>query len=352
MAWRGLETRDSGAALALIEEVRRMRSLDGFADLVMEGVFELIPGLDISYNVVDMQAKQVAWRSLPDKGELMAQFAPVFERLMHENPLVRHFAETGDTRALMWSDFLPVEEMRHRELHQEMFSHLGIDHQLAVTLPAVEGIVVGLAVNSDRPFQERDRAVMNTLRPFLASTFREIQLGEELASVREALRGGGWASALVDETGQVRQASETAATALGEWGVRLEAGAPAPDAIRGRLVDGVARYESTQPATRSMPARLSDDADGIEARYVPSPLGPHVMVVQTGVDNRRRRLEGAGLSPREVGVALELADGGTNAVIAARMRIAEGTVRKHLERVYRGLGVHDRASAIAVIRDL
>lgn len=75
-----------------------------------------------------------------------------------------------------------------------------------------------------------------------------------------------------------------------------------------------------------------------------------VVMVHAGVDASRRRLGDAGLSPRETDVALHLADGGTNAAIAARLGIAEGTVRKHLEHIYRRLDVSDRGSAIVRIR--
>jgi DNA-binding NarL/FixJ family response regulator len=54
--------------------------------------------------------------------------------------------------------------------------------------------------------------------------------------------------------------------------------------------------------------------------------------------------------PRQIEVALELADGGTNRAIARRLAITEETLRKHLEHIYRALGVTDRASAIARIR--
>jgi DNA-binding NarL/FixJ family response regulator len=84
--------------------------------------------------------------------------------------------------------------------------------------------------------------------------------------------------------------------------------------------------------------------------HVPGPVGPHVVVVQTHVDEMTRRLADAGLTRRQTEVAVELVGGGTNAAIAARLGIAEGTVRKHLEQVFRALGVADRASAIARIR--
>ena len=53
------------------------------------------------------------------------------------------------------------------------------------------------------------------------------------------------------------------------------------------------------------------------------------------------------LSPQQRRVAELVAAGRTNDEIARDLGIAEGTVRKHLERVYRRLGVRNRADAVA-----
>lgn len=82
----------------------------------------------------------------------------------------------------------------------------------------------------------------------------------------------------------------------------------------------------------------------------PGPVAPHVVIVQADMDASAQRLQAAGLSPRQLDVALQLAEGGTNRAIANRLGMAEGTLRKHLERIYRALDVSDRASAIARIR--
>ena len=39
-----------------------------------------------------------AFTAIPDREHLLDRFRPVFERLMHQNPLIRHFDDTGDTR--------------------------------------------------------------------------------------------------------------------------------------------------------------------------------------------------------------------------------------------------------------
>ena len=53
------------------------------------------------------------------------------------------------------------------------------------------------------------------------------------------------------------------------------------------------------------------------------------------------------LTTRQRHVLGLVAAGGTNAEVAAEMGIAVGTVRKHLERIYRSIGARNRAEAVA-----
>jgi DNA-binding CsgD family transcriptional regulator len=64
---------------------------------------------------------------------------------------------------------------------------------------------------------------------------------------------------------------------------------------------------------------------------------------RTEVDERSR----LGLSARETEVMALIADGHTNGQIAARLFLAEKTVKNHVRRIYSKLGVPNRSAAIA-----
>ena len=55
------------------------------------------------------------------------------------------------------------------------------------------------------------------------------------------------------------------------------------------------------------------------------------------------------LTPREQQVMKHAATGETSAGIGRELGISEHTVRKHLEHVYKKLGVRNRAAAVAVL---
>jgi DNA-binding CsgD family transcriptional regulator len=65
------------------------------------------------------------------------------------------------------------------------------------------------------------------------------------------------------------------------------------------------------------------------------------------LDAERRRAQGTtGLTPRQTSLLRLVADGHTNAQIARRLGLSEGTVRTHLENIYGRLQVSSRTAAV------
>lgn len=74
-------------------------------------------------------------------------------------------------------------------------------------------------------------------------------------------------------------------------------------------------------------------------------LRPHLTSIRDRVETQRQ--PGAPLTPRQVELVRLLALGKTNRQLARDLGVAEGTVRKHLEILYRNLGVNSRTEALA-----
>ena len=73
-------------------------------------------------------------------------------------------------------------------------------------------------------------------------------------------------------------------------------------------------------------------------RFILELLRPHLQAAY-------RRSPAADLTPHQRAILRFVADGYTNAQIARRMNLAEGTVRTHLNRIYRRLDVVSRTAA-------
>ncbi len=82
--------------------------------------------------------------------------------------------------------------------------------------------------------------------------------------------------------------------------------------------------------------------NGGRARVQTEPPGEH-----SGANGTS---ESHGLSAREAEVMSLIADGQTNGQIAARLFLAEKTVKNHVRRIYSKLGVGSRPAAIAYWR--
>ena len=86
-------------------------------------------------------------------------------------------------------------------------------------------------------------------------------------------------------------------------------------------------------------------ADFAEAdRALLTLLRPHLH--QAYLDAERRRQPRPGLTARQWQVLELLAAGLTNGQIARRLGVSEGTIRTHLENIYRRLGVTSRTAAV------
>jgi DNA-binding CsgD family transcriptional regulator len=74
-------------------------------------------------------------------------------------------------------------------------------------------------------------------------------------------------------------------------------------------------------------------------------LRPHLHAVYQ--DSQRRRTGAPGLTTRQRDLLRLVAAGHTNAQIAHRLGISEGTVRTHLQNIHRRLSVSSRSAAVA-----
>ena len=97
------------------------------------------------------------YRDYPS-GALDSASPAAFTAHVHEHPLVNYYRTTGDGQPVKISDFLGRQELHNLGLYSEFFRHIPVEYQMAFSLPAAEGQVVGIALNRARKdFTETDR---------------------------------------------------------------------------------------------------------------------------------------------------------------------------------------------------
>jgi DNA-binding CsgD family transcriptional regulator len=340
---RQLSASDLRAVLDFSLEARSFADLDAYRAGVLPGLLRLVPADVAGYNEVDPEHGTTVVISHPAE----AFFDGVEERfasVVHQHPLVAR-AQAGDRAAYTISDFLSERAFHRLELYQDMYRQIDAEDQIAFALPGEQ--IIGLALNrSARSFSERDRDLLELLRPHLAHAYVQARDREQanalLAMLESALEGAAPAAVVVDRHGRIGYATERARRLLAE---RLgTTGATLPPALSDWLEAGSTELPSEPFAVEHEEGRLL-------VRRLPLPHGrlDSLLVLEQQqthlptIESLRR----LGLTGRQAEVLRLVTAGETDAHIAAELCISRLTVRKHLENIYSRLGVTSRTAAAA-----
>src|SRR4051794_26314916 len=297
------------------------------AILGLQEVWELdepeatIAGLVLLSRLVPCDVSGVTWLNT-SRGEIVTQTWPegAFPRRLHREPaplaappLGPYLAERGYS-ALRLSDVLDDSQWRAHPIRHataEVNNNVGgpLERMLGWGFTTAEGVVGYAANRLGRDFSLRDRDVLGLLAPGLARHRRRLI---ELAAIRALLAnqsGGALQHAVVlDPTGRVEQS----------WG------------------DGERLYEHL---TSHRGATQAPDEVASTAEAPDLPAGYKLLILKAPAVR---------LTPREL-LILDLSSRGYTATgVSRRVDSSPRTVHKHLERIYRKLGVNDRASAVRI----
>jgi DNA-binding CsgD family transcriptional regulator len=299
-----------------------------------------VPCDSLGYNEVDL--KNMTLRGDTDPAEI--HFDGLEEALMstiHQHPLASLQAK-GDMTPRRISDFLSVREFHRLELYNEVYRRLGTEDQIALGLPGT--VIVAISVNrSKRTFTERDLVVLELLRPQLGTAYRNLIERERVAALIWGLESGlerhDAAVIQVDGRGRVVHSSPVANELLTAY-FGSEAAVRLPSGLASLLRTEVSlmTVETTRGRLR---VQLLPDREG-EWRSV-------FLEEQRTSPPSIESLEALGLTRRRAQVLRLLVCGKRNDEIAHELLISRETVRKHLEHIYRQLGVTSRAKAIALV---
>jgi len=319
-------------ALDFVAEAHSFESKDEFRHGILPGLQRLLPSDLVGYNEVDPGGEAFVltypWQ-VPDEVNFE------LPRLAHEHPLIT-IQMNGDFGAYKISDFLSAREFRALELYATLYSQIGAEDQIACGLQGP--VVIGIAMNRDRrSFSERDREMLDLLRPHLGQAFQRAaereRTGILLAALERGLAERGSAIVMVERDGSVAHLTGAALEMLDRYfPERRGASLPGP------LVDWLA---TGAPG----PLVVGAEAGTLTVKAQPG-SGATMLILSDEPALTAERLAPLGLTQRQSEVLALLAAGADVERIARDLYISVATVRKHLEHVYARLGVHTRAEAI------
>jgi DNA-binding CsgD family transcriptional regulator len=104
-----------------------------------------------------------------------------FARYASENPLIEYHMQTRDGRATRFSDVVTRRELHRLDLYRKVYAPLGVEYQIAFTLPSSSQRLLGIALSrGKRDFTARERDLLNLARPYLIQAYRNALAYTEL----------------------------------------------------------------------------------------------------------------------------------------------------------------------------
>ncbi|MGH3295929.1 MAG: helix-turn-helix transcriptional regulator [Trebonia sp.] len=135
-----------------------------FPARVVRVAARLVPADSCSYNHFE-GARLVAWRAEPAGTGAFPGSERQFRQHLPEHPVLACHLATGDGRALRISDFLSNRQFRSLGLYCDFYRAAEVNYQLAITVPAPGGGLIGVALNRHRyDFCAHDLLLLDLLR--------------------------------------------------------------------------------------------------------------------------------------------------------------------------------------------
>jgi DNA-binding CsgD family transcriptional regulator len=351
-----LGAKDLERALDVLQVVSRAESRDEFLRCTVEAAQELIPCMVAAVNDVDPAAGRfAAWYEPADY-----VVPPNAEELLLEhgeqNPLIAYYNRTGDGSAYRFSDFLTSDELHETYLYRELYRPMRMEYQMSVTLQVQAPRLFALVLGDDsHDFSERDRAVLNRIRPHLTQMWHNVRdldrLRALVGAAQEVSLDQGWGVITLWDTPE-ELTPGAFATLYRHFG-KPTARSPFPVRVERWLAAQREVVRRDDALTLLRPLSAQADGRRIVLRYLPAgSTHPDAITIGVPVATGARDLESFRLTQREAEVTHLVITGLANKEIARRLDVAPGTVRKHLDNIYRKVGVQSRAALTAFVFDI
>jgi DNA-binding CsgD family transcriptional regulator len=156
-----------------------------FAEIGVERLPKLVASEFTTLSVCNLRTGKREVFGLPG-GALSADDRAAFNRHFEHHPLVRFHGYDGGRTTRRISDCLPASAFRKSSLYNDYYRRIGVDHAMALPVFVRDGLLVSFVLNrARRDFSDRERALLDLLRPDLERLYRRSRAVAAL-SVRES----------------------------------------------------------------------------------------------------------------------------------------------------------------------
>ncbi len=358
-----LTFQDTRSLLSTIQALYSLRDLNAFGVDALALVNQLVPSKVPTFSITNFHSHHIAHSFLPGHDAFTPEMEEVPRRHWHEHPFTQNMPLSLSTSVKI-SDFITQAELHQLEgLYQQFLRGMGCEDQMILFLPTIppqnwhellqrESSVVAFALNrTHQNFTERDRLILNLLRPHLFQAYTNAQhyqkLQNDFSQLQQSLNY--LSLVILDTGGKVQFASPQALEWLETYFSRSSPSLQLPDLLWSWVKHqaNCSAIKGSLPQVR-LPLRVQLEGKQLVIRLVVEPFGErYLLLLEEQTLSMLKSLECLGLSQQETKVLAWVMQGKDNKAIAKHLSVCTSTVRKHLESIYRKLDVQSRTEAIA-----
>lgn len=325
--------------------------LGTFRGRIVRVLSRVVPGDIVVYSEVDPGSRRMRWTPDAETAMGFADAGRIFARHLGDLPLFRSYRR-GEGSAAKISDHMTRSAFHRTRIYNEVYRRAGVEYQISKGLPGPLGLVTSVnMLRGGRDFSERDRLLLDLMRPHLNQAYRNAHamsaMQRELAALRSGLEALDQGLVILDADGRPVLMTTRAREWIEDYFEPSSASALPPELagwVR-KVRQAPGRDEAPtprEPLTFQRPGRQ------LVVRLTSTGDESVLMLTEQHTERRPDALAPLGLSRRETEALAWVAEGKTNAEIAIILGTSARTIDKHLERVFRKLGVETRTAAAAV----
>lgn len=267
----------------------------------------------------------------------------------HQHPVFSRQLVRPTPQVLSYSDFISAREWRKLGIYSA-YRRLGLRGELSLHLAWDARRTAVLTVHRiDRPFEERERELLETLAPHLRAAYVRLELGlraeQWTAALERGLQHAGTCVVLLDQDARIVTADAGAGEVLGRWF--------GPRARTALLPVELAEWVKLSRSAVRPPRFVRTRSDRrLEVQLASASNGERLLVLRerrAGPPGPAELMAALPVTRRQAEVLALVGEGRSDAEIAHRLGISVRTVGHHVEHILERLEVSNRTAAAGLV---